>query len=124
MSVQKPTVTGSPNNKLSSLSVDGFSIGPEFNTDRYEYSLIVPSSTETVNVNATAYDGKAKITGAGTVSLNYGANEINVAVARGKRRGTNLYRHYFPSRAARGLNRKSKFHTGTKTEFFAEFLPI
>ena len=78
---QKPTVTGSPNNKLSSLSVDGFSIGPEFNTDRYEYSLIVPSSTETVTVNATAYDGKAKITGAGTVSLNYGANEINVAVA-------------------------------------------
>ena len=77
---QKPTATGSPNNKLSSLSVDGFSIGPEFNTDRYEYSLIVPSATATVTVKAAAYDGKAKIAGAGTVSLNYGANEINVAV--------------------------------------------
>ena len=77
---QKPTATGSPNNKLSSLSVDGFSIGPEFNTDLYEYSLIVPAETSSVTIKATAYDGKAKIAGAGTVSLNYGANEINVAV--------------------------------------------
>lgn len=77
---QKPTADGSPNNKLSSLSVDGFSIGPEFNADLYEYSLIVPAETSSVTIKATAYDGKAKIAGSGTVLLNYGANEINVAV--------------------------------------------
>lgn len=77
---RRPIVTGSPNNKLSSLSVAGYNIGPEFNTDTLKYSLIVPSDIETVNIDASSYDSSAKISGAGSVPLNYGANNVNITV--------------------------------------------
>lgn len=62
-----PTKTGSPNNKLKSLSIDNFTLTPAFNMDIPNYTLIVTENTKSVKIKAVAYDSKASITGAGTV---------------------------------------------------------
>ena len=76
----KPTLDGSPNNKLSALGVDGFALTPTFNRDTESYDLIVDPSVSSVTVAATAIDSKAVIAGTGTVDLQSGINEITVAV--------------------------------------------
>ncbi len=75
-----PTVDGSPNNKLSSISVDGYTLTPTFNMDTVDYSLIVDNSVTTVNVSAQAISSKARISGTGTVTLNIGVNTVTVTV--------------------------------------------
>lgn len=75
-----PTGDGSPNNKLSSLSVDGFSLTPTFNKDTLEYNLIVDSSVPNVTVNALAADSKAKVAGAGNITLHSGNNDAAITV--------------------------------------------
>ena len=75
-----PTGDGSPNNKLSSLGVDGFGLTPSFNRDTNEYNLIVDSSVGSVNVNAVSADSNATVSGAGTVSLESGGNDITITV--------------------------------------------
>lgn len=75
-----PTGNGSPNYMLKHLSVDGYSLTPSFDRNCQEYSLIVPYETDSVKVNATAYDTKATITGNTTVKLNVGNNDVAVVV--------------------------------------------
>ena len=76
----RPTLDGSPNNKLSGLSVEGFSLTPTFNRDVNSYDLIVDHSVSSVNVTANVIDSKAAAGGTGTVSLQDGRNEIRIAV--------------------------------------------
>lgn len=76
----KPTGDGSPNNKLSSLGADGFSLTPTFHRDTYSYNLIVDSSVSTISVYANAIDSKATISGTGNFRLSDGTNEIRVRV--------------------------------------------
>ncbi len=76
----KPTGDGSPNNKLSGLSVDGFALTPTFNRDTYSYNLIVDGSVSTVLVRASAIDGSAVVSGTGNFRLSAGNNEIRVRV--------------------------------------------
>lgn len=76
----KPTVDGSPNNKLSGLGVDGFALTPTFNKDTLSYDLIVDTSVTSVTVNATACDSKATISGTGTINLQSGGNDIKISV--------------------------------------------
>lgn len=86
--VEMPTKTGSPNNRLSSLSIDGFTLTPSFNYNTTSYSLVVTNSISSVTVSAKAFDSAAaiKVNGASlsggkaTVNLVVGANEINVDV--------------------------------------------
>lgn len=40
----QPTLSGSPNNKLNGLGVEGFTLTPTFNRDTYSYDLIVDHS--------------------------------------------------------------------------------
>lgn len=75
-----PTDDGSPNNKLSSLSIDGFTLTPTFSRDVTSYSVIVSPSVTTVNVRASALDSKAVITGVGNIQLQSGNNDITVQV--------------------------------------------
>lgn len=70
--------TGNPNNWLSSLTVNGYSLTPGFSGTTTAYSVVVPESTASVSVAATAVAGTSKITGTGNYSLNYGNNTINV----------------------------------------------
>jgi hypothetical protein len=76
----KPTGDGSPNNKLKSLTVDGFNMTPSFSRDTTEYQVIVDQSVTNVNVNASVIDSKAGISGTGNVQVLNASNEITVRV--------------------------------------------
>lgn len=76
----RPTGDGSPNNKLSGLSVAGFALTPTFSRDTTSYDLIVDHSVSSVTVSATAIDSRAQVTGGGTIQLAAGSNEIRIVV--------------------------------------------
>lgn len=76
----KPNTDGSPNNKLSSLGVNGLALTPTFNRDVTSYDLIVDTSVSEVTISASALDSKASISGGGTVNLQSGINDIKVSV--------------------------------------------
>ncbi len=76
----KPTVTGSPNNKLSGITIDGYSLTPTFNKDTEKYDLVVDSSVSSVNIRATAIDSKSTVSGAGSISLGSGTTIVKIQV--------------------------------------------
>lgn len=75
-----PTKDGNPNNKLQSLSVDGFTLTPSFSLDTSAYTLVVDPSVSSVNVSAIAYHSAATITGTGTILLDQPTKSIIVTV--------------------------------------------
>jgi len=76
----KPTSDSSPNNKLSSLSVDGYGLTPTFSRDVTSYNIIVSPAVGSVNVRATASDSNAAITGTGNIQLQSGNTDITIQV--------------------------------------------
>lgn len=70
----------SKNNYLKSLSVEGATLSPAFNKDTLEYSVELEPETTSIKVNATKEDGKASITGAGSVAVSEGDNTIKIVV--------------------------------------------
>ena len=76
----KPTGSGSPNNKLSGLTVTGYALTPTFNMNTESYDIIVNPSVERVEIKASALDSKASISGTGKVELQSGNNTISVEV--------------------------------------------
>lgn len=78
------TANYSTNNNLKSLEVSGYKISPTFNKDTLEYKLEVEESVEEININATAEDSKATISGKGKVKLSEGDNKINIDVTSEK----------------------------------------
>ncbi len=76
----KPTGSGSPNNKLSSLTVTGYALTPTFDMNTESYDIIVNPSVERIEVKASMLDSKAAVTGVGTVELQSGNNTISVEV--------------------------------------------
>lgn len=77
---QQPTSNSSSNNKLSSLSVDGYSLTPSFSRDVTSYSVIVGSSVSSVNVRAAALDSNASVSGTGNIQLQSGNTDITIQV--------------------------------------------
>ena len=77
---KKPEGDGSPNNKLASLSVEGYNISPSFNADTSTYDLIVDSSVSSINVNAGSIDSKASVSGSGTVNLSQANTQVSIEV--------------------------------------------
>lgn len=75
-----PTGDGSPNNKLGSLSVNGFTLTPGFNMDTANYTLIVDPSVSQVTISAQALHNAASIAGTGTVSLTGASTSIPISV--------------------------------------------
>jgi len=70
----------SKNNYLSSLSVDGVTLSPEFNKDTLEYSVELEPETTSIKVNATKEDSKASVSGAGDIAVSEGDNQIKITV--------------------------------------------
>ena len=70
----------SSNNSLSSLSVEGASLNPDFESGTTEYSLTVKEGTETINVSATPQDSKSSVNGTGNIKVSNGLNVIKVVV--------------------------------------------
>ncbi len=75
-----PTGNGSPNNKLSNLSADGFSLTPSFGKDTLSYNLIVDTSVTSIQISATTTDGNASVAGAGNIQLSGNSSDIAVTV--------------------------------------------
>lgn len=76
----RPTGSGSPNNKLSSLEVTGYALTPTFSMNTENYDIIVNPSVDQIAVNAKAIDSSAKVAGVGIVNLNQGSNTVSVEV--------------------------------------------
>lgn len=68
----------STNNNLSSLSLSNGALSPAFNASTTNYTSTINAAN--VTIKATTSDSKAKISGAGTKNLNYGANTFNIVV--------------------------------------------
>ncbi len=75
-----PTGNGSPNNKLSNLSADGFSLTPSFGKDTLSYNLIVDTSVTSIQINASTADANASVAGTGNVELTGNSNDIAITV--------------------------------------------
>ena len=75
-----PTGDGNPNNKLSGLSVSGFTMEPAFSMDTEAYSLTVDPSVGSVNVQASPIASTTSVEGTGTVSILSDQTEIPVLV--------------------------------------------
>ncbi len=79
--VSKPAETGNPNNLLSNLVVEGYSLSPSFNPSVTSgYTVEVPNSVTSVNVLTYAASAKASISGYGIKSLSVGNNSFSVTV--------------------------------------------
>lgn len=70
----------SNDNNLSSLSVEGYTITPAYQTDVTEYKLAVDENVEKINVIAKANHDKASVSGIGEVSLSSGENTLEIKV--------------------------------------------
>ena len=86
LSSKSITVTVAPprekstNNNLKSLKIEGFEVSPEFDKDTTEYTAVVPSTTDKINIIAEKADGYASITGAGEAEVKEGANDFEIVV--------------------------------------------
>ncbi len=71
---------------LSSLTVEGYSLTPEFKKDVYEYTATVPSTINTIKLDAKANESHANVTGTGEYEVTEGMNtfEIIVTAENGK----------------------------------------
>ena len=75
-----PTKDGNPNNRLKSLSVDGYVLTPTFDTNTLNYTLVLPQNVSTIKVSAVPFDSKASVTGKGNVDIVVSNTIVNVNV--------------------------------------------
>ena len=66
--------------KVGSIFVKGYQMSPAFSADTFEYSLVVPSDVESVEVVAKPKNKKQTITGDGIRKLVYGYNLVRITV--------------------------------------------
>lgn len=91
--IAKPAKTGNPNNYLSSLSINGYSLTPTFDpavTDGY--SVIVPYQVGSVSLAAAPVTTLAQVSGIGMKELAVGENPavITVTAQNGSVRNYNI----------------------------------
>jgi len=86
----KPTSDSNPNNYLSSLWVEDFSISPEFSSIVDTYYLIVDNSVSEINIGASAVADTSSIGGTGSQELEVGTNTLYV-VCKAQNGNTKTY---------------------------------
>lgn len=74
----------STNDYLKELTVDGYSLTPEFNKETLEYELEVENDIEKVSVNAIKEDGRASLKNPGEIELSEGVNKVEIVVTAEK----------------------------------------
>ena len=70
----------SSNNDLKALSVEGYELTPAFNKNTLEYSVSVPSTVNSIKINATKADNYSRLSGTGEFEVVEGPNLLNVVV--------------------------------------------
>ena len=76
----KVTEVKSSDNYLSSLSVEGYTITPEFDKQILEYTIKEEYNSKELNIKATTSNEKATVNGNGIVKIEEGKNEYRVDV--------------------------------------------
>ena len=79
----RPTTTAAPrsgNNNLSSLSVEGITISPEFDAEVLEYNVQTEPGATSVTITAGAEHSAARVTGTGERSVEEGENALEIVV--------------------------------------------
>ncbi|MBR6682318.1 MAG: SH3 domain-containing protein [Clostridia bacterium] len=84
----KPTKDGSPNMKLSLLSVTDYELTPGFERDITEYMIVVPENLSKITINAVALESSAKIGGIGEIEIPEKQNVLEVVVTAGNPRSS------------------------------------
>lgn len=71
----------SSNNYLSSISLNVGNLSPEFYRETFEYTVEnLPENITELEINATAEDERAQISGLGVISLEPGENRLQISV--------------------------------------------
>lgn len=65
---------------LKGLSIEGYTISPEFNKDTLEYTVEIGDTIDKVNVNFTKGDSYQNVEGAGTRDVIEGENKLEIVV--------------------------------------------
>ena len=76
--------TYSSNADLKSLSVEGYTLSPEFNKNETNYTLEVPNDVESVVISAVKDESHAQVSGGGTIELAEGLNKVVITVTAQK----------------------------------------
>jgi hypothetical protein len=69
---------------LKSLGVEGYSVTPEFDKEKYEYELEVENEVEKIEINARVNDANASVAGIGEKELIEGPNKFEIVVTAQK----------------------------------------
>lgn len=69
----------SSNANLKHLILSEGTLSPAFNENTTSYNVTVPSTVDSINLDALGYDGSS-IVGDGTQTLNYGSNQLQIVV--------------------------------------------
>lgn len=87
------TYSGSNNNYLTGLSVDGYSLNKEFSKENCTYFVNIDTSISSVNINAEKEDDTATVCIYGNEELKVGTNKIlvNVTAENGNVRTYRIY---------------------------------
>ena len=70
----------SSNNYLSTLSVEGYILSPEFDRQTINYEIKGEITNNTIKVNATSDDSRATVSGIGEIELQEGENNLRIDV--------------------------------------------
>lgn len=70
----------STNNNLKGLSVEGYTLSPEFNKNTLEYTVNLESNVETITIHAEKEDGYASVSGTGEKEVQEGDNKFEIIV--------------------------------------------
>ena len=70
----------SSNNKLKSLSIEGYKLDPSFKSNTTTYSVELENNIDKIKIKATKEDSKASISGDGEVKVSEGNNKIEIKV--------------------------------------------
>lgn len=79
INVVEKKISSSVNN-LKSLSVDGASLNPKFESGTTSYNVTVPKGTNKINIKAEVEDSKSSLSGTGEKNVTEGMNKFDVVV--------------------------------------------
>lgn len=79
-STTAPSVKKSNDNNLSSLTIEGATISPKFESDITEYEVNLNKDITSIKIEAGTSDPKAKISGVGDIKVKPGLNTIKIIV--------------------------------------------
>ncbi len=77
---QEEKIGKSSNNYLKNLSVENYSITPEFDKQTINYEIKEEITDDSIEIKAETDDEKASVSGTGKITLNSGENNIEIEV--------------------------------------------